>query len=205
MRQAQAAPRYALGMRPWLLTDVDDVLVWHRNRPGKDSPPYCRHPEHRNLVRRTIGIRSGHVDLTAGTRLLRVAERTGAELGWGTGMGADGANMYIAPLLGLPQLPGVDMMRWPDPGEAPPDGVWKCLNLIRWLASPGGRPVRTEEMRPFAWLDNDPDIPAFLAGTHGLPPYKVVTVDPWTALTSEHLAEAEEWLLSLPNSKSRES
>lgn len=205
MRRARAARVTLWGMRPWLLVDVDDVVVWHKSRPGKDNPPYCRHPEHRYLVKRTIGMRHGYVDPATGPKLLRLAERTGAELGWGTGMGAAGANMYIAPLLRLPQLPGVDMMKWPDAGEAPPDGVWKCLNLIRWLAAPGGRHVRTQEMRPFAWLDNDPDIPAFLAGTHGLPPYRVVTVDPWTALTDEHLAEAQEWLASLPNSRSREN
>jgi hypothetical protein len=185
-------------MRPWLLVDVDDVLLWQkREGAGKDDPPHCRHPHHRHLRKQMFGVSARHVDRTMGVKLMRVAEETGAELGWCTGW-TDGANIYVSPVFGLPQLPVVRIMDYPaEMKDRPPEGVWKCLNLITWLASPGGQHVRTEQMRPFCWLDNDPDIPGYLAQAHGLPEFRVVTVDPETALTDANLAEARGWLRSL--------
>lgn len=185
-------------MRPWLLVDVDGVLVWRKqDGAGKDDPPYCRHPHHQHLRKRRLGIHVRYIEPGMGTKLALLAERTGAELGWCTGW-TDGANMYISPMVGLPQLPVVPIMDYPgDLADRPPEGAWKCMNLITWLANPGGRRVRTEQMRPFVLLDDNPDIPGYLAQVHGLPPYRVITVDPVTILTDADLAAAEAALRDL--------
>lgn len=64
------------------------------------------------------------------------------ELVWATTWMSD-ANEYIAPRLGLPQMPVVD---WPDPPvEAGTRGLhWKTPGLVGWAAG-----------RPFAWVDDE--------------------------------------------------
>jgi hypothetical protein len=52
------------------------------------------------------------------------------------------ANAFIAPVLGLPQLPVVD---WPTTHDTGPDGTfWKTHHLVSHAAG-----------RPFAWVDDD--------------------------------------------------
>ncbi|GAA2385214.1 hypothetical protein Cme02nite_72040 [Catellatospora methionotrophica] len=63
------------------------------------------------------------------------------DLVWATTW-TDEANEWIAPVLGLPELPVVD---WPQPRSAVRDGVhWKTRRLVEWA---GGR--------DFAWVDDE--------------------------------------------------
>jgi hypothetical protein len=65
------------------------------------------------------------------------------DLVWATTWGAE-ANTYIAPVLGLPELPVVD---WPTMHDARPDGTfWKTRHLVTHA-----------DGRPFAWVDDDLD------------------------------------------------
>lgn len=65
----------------------------------------------------------------------------GFRLVWATSWKAE-ANIWIAPVLGLPELPAVD---WPRMHHQDPDGVhWKTRHLV---ASAAGR--------PFAWVDDE--------------------------------------------------
>jgi hypothetical protein len=72
-----------------------------------------------------------------GARLLAL----GCQLVWATTWG-DEANKVLAPRLGLPDLPVLDLSGH---DHDPPPGVhWKTSALVRWAAG-----------RPFAWLDDE--------------------------------------------------
>lgn len=65
----------------------------------------------------------------------------GFRLVWATTWKAE-ANTWIAPVLGLPELPAVE---WPQMHHADPDGVhWKTRHLVTAAAG-----------RPFAWVDDE--------------------------------------------------
>ncbi|MFI6107004.1 hypothetical protein [Streptomyces sp. NPDC051310] len=52
------------------------------------------------------------------------------------------ANAFVAPLLGLPELPFIP---WPSPRAEPGDGVfWKTPEIVAWAKG-----------RAFAWVDDD--------------------------------------------------
>lgn len=178
-------------MRPWILLDVDDVLNWCP--PKGHDPPYCGCQEHQQWRRRTVTTRFGRplrvrVNPALGPMLLRLAED--ADLAWCTAWAED-ANLCIGPLLGLPPLPVTDYQPWPgDPVHHPGFGAWKALNTIGWLARAGGG-------RPFVWFDDEPDIAPCLTAAGVSQPFKVIAVDPETALTAVHVGMARAWLSEL--------
>jgi hypothetical protein len=131
--------------RPLLFLDVDGPLN-----------PYAAQPERRPHGYTTLRVPRNDgaedvVGLTSRRRSLRVWLHPGHgplllglgfELCWATTWMGD-ANRWIAPVLGLPQLPFVDF------GEAllreRPDGVhWKTGPLVEYAAG-----------RPFAWVDDE--------------------------------------------------
>ncbi|MFD3514176.1 hypothetical protein [Streptomyces sp. NPDC058657] len=133
--------------RPLLFLDVDGPLN-----------PYAAQPERRpdgyttlRVPRTDGGSAGGHAGFPVRRRPLRVwlnpehgrsLLRLNYELCWATTWMAD-ANRWIAPVLGLPELPFVEF------GDAlfqeRPDGVhWKTGPLVDYA---GGR--------PFAWVDDE--------------------------------------------------
>ncbi|MFC7717474.1 HAD domain-containing protein [Nonomuraea recticatena] len=86
-------------MKPLLLVDVDGVL----NPFSRASPDFRRYEC-------TIGPDSYtvHLNLRHGARLMELALKTGSELVWATTW-EHNANEWIAPRLGLPELPVVPM------------------------------------------------------------------------------------------------
>ncbi|MEV7779856.1 HAD domain-containing protein [Kitasatospora sp. NPDC088351] len=102
------------------------------------------------------------------------------ELVWATTW-MDEANAWIAPLLGLPQLPFVD---WPEPHREDPDGLhWKTRCLVARAAG-----------RPFAWVDDElgPQDTAWTAAHH---PGRALTlrIDPRLGLREGDFATLKEW------------
>ncbi|MFC6081057.1 HAD domain-containing protein [Sphaerisporangium aureirubrum] len=162
--------------RPLLLLDVDGVVnpqlprskAWRRYRCVVDNERYNvrLNPEH-------------------GEQLLRLSERAGGQLVWATSWDHH-ANVHIGPRLGLPRLPVITMdhasqwRTWHDPLV-----MYKTPKVARYVAG-----------RPFVWFDDDfragdqlhleehPDVGEFL----------LIHVDPRRGLTTEHLAEAADWL-----------
>ncbi|WP_151773986.1 hypothetical protein [Streptomyces abyssomicinicus] len=148
--------------RPLLFLDVDGLLN-----------PYAAQPERRPhgyttlRVPRTGGSPEPGRELSRHRRPLRVWLNPahgpgllglGFELCWATTWMAD-ANRWIAPVLGLPQLPFVDF------GDAllqeRPDGVhWKTAALVEYAAG-----------RPFAWVDDEQSGPdeAYVTAHHPAP------------------------------------
>ena len=174
--------------------DVDDVLNWCERRGHK--PPYCGCARHAGWVKRRISTRSGmvitvHVDPANGPKIRHQAEASDAGLAWFTSW-QDEANRDISPLLHLPELEVIPFPPWPGSQQGHPGhGTWKGWCLTRWAARDG---------RPFLLYDDDaPAIAEVVASVPPYPvqPYKLVHVDPATALTDEHLAEGAAWLASL--------
>ncbi|MFD7692135.1 hypothetical protein [Streptomyces sp. NPDC059805] len=150
-------------MRPLLYLDVDGPLNPYAAKPERWPDGYTTHrmkpegrlarhrdtPAHRVKPLR-VWLHPGH-----GSRLRDLAERY--ELVWATTWGAE-ANTFIAPVLGLPELPVVE---WPGTDGGRVDGTfWKTGPLVAHARG-----------RPFAWVDDelgraDQD---FVAARHGAP------------------------------------
>ncbi|MFP8886772.1 hypothetical protein [Streptomyces mangrovi] len=131
--------------RPLLFLDVDGPLNPYAAKPERRPDGYTTLRVPRN------GTHEDNTGLSSRRRPLRVwlnpehgrvLLRLGFELCWATTW-MDDANRWIAPVLGLPELPFVDF------GDAllqeRPDGVhWKTGPLVDYA---GGR--------PFAWVDDE--------------------------------------------------
>ncbi|GHI08606.1 hypothetical protein Scel_69270 [Streptomyces cellostaticus] len=143
-----------------------------------DGPlnPYAAQPERRPEGCTTIraSLRPGRplrlwLNPSHGPALLSL----GYDLCWATTWMAE-ANRWIAPVLGLPELPYVDFG-----GQLfaeRPDGVhWKTVAIVRYA---GGR--------PFAWVDDEqsPADSAYVAAHH-CGPALLYHVDPRTGLRAE--------------------
>jgi hypothetical protein len=108
--------------------------------------------------------------------LLHLAEDTGAELAWGSKWEEEAAYRY-GPLIGLPVLPY-------SPANAVPS---KAHGVVPWTAG-----------RPFVWFDDEAHETAPAAELCGDQPHLVILTDERYGLEREHIDEAREWLLALP-------
>lgn len=134
-------------LRALLLLDVDGPLnPWNAN-PKTPPVGYTRHrtmpdawiEQHPGKPRSYIKPLKVWLNPDHGPRLLALESRY--ELMWATTWGAD-ANEWISPVLGLPQLPVLDL---PQTNHQAPAGVfWKMPHIVDYA---GGR--------PFAFLDDD--------------------------------------------------
>jgi hypothetical protein len=133
--------------RPLLYLDVDGPLNPYAAKPERRPEGYSTHrmkPEgwiaqHPGKPRAFVRPLRVWLNPDHGRRLRDLSELY--DLVWATTWGRE-ANTFIAPVLGLPELPVVD---WPTLHDAGPDGTfWKTRHLV---AHAGGR--------PFAWIDDD--------------------------------------------------
>ncbi|GEK03375.1 hypothetical protein NHG22_05650 [Streptomyces sp. ATE26] len=136
--------------RPFLFLDVDGPLNPYAARPE-------RRPEGYTTIR--AAVRPGHplrvwLNPSHGPALLAL----GYELCWATTWMAE-ANRWIAPVIGLPELPYVDFAHCLFAER--PDGVhWKTEAIVAHAAG-----------RPFAWVDDEqtPADTAHVAARHPAP------------------------------------
>lgn len=117
-----------------------------------------------------------------GPSLLELAESTGAELAWAS-YWCDHANEWIAPRIGLPELPFVPIPQYPGSAEGRSLGAWKARHVAAWA-----------ERRPFVWFEDEPDATECITGEPDVAEHLLVEIDPLTGLTDEHLGVAATWL-----------
>jgi hypothetical protein len=154
--------------RPLLAVDIDGVisLFGWEERPAHtqlqlvDGVPHC-------------------ISLTAGSRLLRLAERF--ELVWASGW-EDKANFYLPQLLGLPELPHVSFDLAPRGG-----GVhWKLAALEAYAGD-----------RAIAWIDDNFDPSCYEWAERRPAPTLLVPTEPHLGLEEGHVDALTAWATSL--------
>jgi hypothetical protein len=159
-------------IRPLVFLDVDGTLL-----PLDAAEPFDAGQDWQ-AWQATGNPRLAYVDRTHGPRLLAL----GAELMWATAWMHD-ANEVIAPLLGLPRLPVLELPQWES--DYRDDGLhWKTRVLA---AHAGGR--------PFAWLDDEltERDRAWVARNHAGPAL-LHRVESGQGLTTADLAAVASWL-----------
>ncbi len=159
---------------PVVLIDVDGVL-----NPLKRGPGYHRHKCTPDGITYRLWLNAAH-----GPMLRALAEETGAELCWAS-FWKNAANDWIAPRVGLPELPHVPIPSCPEDAGCTL-GEWKVRHVVEWATG-----------APFVWFEDEPDAEECLAGAVDLPEHLLVPVDPITGLTEDHIEVARAWLKAL--------
>ncbi|MDJ1138474.1 HAD domain-containing protein [Streptomyces iconiensis] len=171
--------------KPYLLLDIDGVLIPFPSADGTIPPSHTRHSV-------TPAGRSAPVDVwldPAHGRMLNalVAEEI-VDIHWCTSWRAD-ASVLIGALLGLPCFPHLELPH-PDITTSHPNGyLWKRDYVAEWLGA-----------APAIWIDDDfTDLDHDWAGRreqHGVPTL-LVQPGPYRGLEADHLAAVREWIAFL--------
>ncbi|WP_018657018.1 HAD domain-containing protein [Actinomadura flavalba] len=161
---------------PLVLLDVDGVL----NPFSRPHRGYRRHRCTPEGITYRLWLNAAH-----GPLLLDLAEGAGAELAWAS-FWKGAANEWIAPRVGLPEMPFVPIPRFPGLEEGHSLGAWKARHVAPWTKG-----------RPFVWFEDEPDATVRIAAEKDIGPHLLVAVDSETGLTGDHLDRAADWLAAL--------
>ncbi|WP_392668538.1 HAD domain-containing protein [Streptomyces sp. LN785] len=167
----------ASAQRPLLFLDVDGPLIPFGATPRQRPEGYPVYPAPGPAADGMNPLLS-RIDPGLGPRLAALS----CELVWATTW-MDEANDWVAPRLGLPELPLVD---WPDPPDAHErDGLhWKTRALVDRAAG-----------RPFIWVDDEiGDADRTWVAAHHRGPALLYRVDPAYGLTDADFAALGAWL-----------
>ena len=95
------------------------------------------------------------------------------------------ANNYVAPVLGLPELP---FITWTEPRPDPGGGVfWKTPQIVAWARD-----------RAFAWVDDEiTDADRAWVRAHHVGPALLHRIDPRVGLDAADLAKLADWAVGL--------
>ena len=157
-------------LRPYIFLDVDGVLNFFSKRPvgfvTQGTVNGCTYQ---------LRMNKDH-----GQWLLDLAEKTGAELAWGTTWQHQ-ANTEVGPQIGLPELPVVTFRD----DERTTVSWWKGNGVNRFAGK-----------RPFVWFDDEWDLENVMADLT-ITPHKIIRVSPEVWLLKAHVDEAYDWLMAL--------
>ncbi|WP_329232758.1 HAD domain-containing protein [Streptomyces sp. NBC_01460] len=168
----------------YLLLDVDGVLIPFPAADGSTPATHTRHdvvPEGRSADNPvTVWLNPEH------GRLLLDVIRTGLFTPvWCTSWRQDAATL-IGPLLGLPDLPYVDLPRLPITTSHPNGYLWKRDHVDAWL----GQALTVWIDDDFSSLDYDWAAERTARGVATL----LIEPDPYVGLQPGHLKEAASWV-----------
>jgi hypothetical protein len=162
-----------LAGRPLLFLDVDGTLLPVGGAPGRPVADVdwdaWQSVENTNLTKLTP---------SHGPRLLALS----CDLMWATAWMHE-ANEVIAPLIGLPELPVVDLPAWEDEFERA-ELHWKTRTLVELAAG-----------RPFVWIDDEiTDTDKDWVAAHHPGRALLQRVESEYGITEADFAEVVEWL-----------
>ena len=167
---------YRAVMTALLFLDVDGTLIpYDGSTLAEPADVWAGRPEQANP-------NLGRINLALGPRLLALP----AELMWATGWLHE-ANDVISPLLGLPQLPVVDL-------DEPQFDVAEC-NQLNWKTE---TLVKVAAGRPFVWIDDEitGTDRTWVADNHQGSAL-LFRIDAHFGLTEADIAAVERWLRNL--------
>ncbi|MFI5981424.1 HAD domain-containing protein [Streptomyces sp. NPDC051555] len=173
--------------RPYLLLDIDGVLIPFPAVDGSTPPTHARHA----VLPRGRGPDDPvpvWLDPSHGPLLADLVTSGLVSPVWCTSWRED-ATRIIGPLLGLPAFPYLDLPR-PQITTSHPNGyLWKRDHVDPWL----GR-------APVVWIDDDftalDHIWAAERAARG-DPTLLVQPDPYAGLRPSHVTEVQEWALTV--------
>ncbi|MCM9081577.1 HAD domain-containing protein [Streptomyces spororaveus] len=176
---------------PYLLLDIDGVLIPFPASDGSTPPTHVRHtvlPAGRDPDNPVpIWLNPAHGPLLAGFLTSGLVAPV-----WCTSWRKD-ATTIVGPLLGLPEFPYLDLPR-PEITTSHPNGyLWKRDHVEPWL---GGSAV--------AWVDDDftnLDHAWAAERTAKGTPTLLVQPDPHLGLQPEHLTEVITWVSQLARAR----
>lgn len=170
-------------MRPILFLDVDGVLNPEPVSSGRRPEGYETHQTRPSGWARTPKPLRIWLNPAHGAQLLSLP----CDLVWGTAWEHE-ANEWIAPHIGLPELPFVRF----DSGTPGPGVHWKTRDLVEYA-----------DGRPFAWLDDELSLTrdnGWIA-SKVRQPYLLILVPPFQGLVDSHLTRVREWAQALDDGR----